>query len=280
MNNNTYAGNLPDNKDNQRIYKITFNEKPYFNIHNKNILYTELKPTQEQIIKLTNPNNTIIYTPDQDTAIIRHKQTRFTSTPTKVLYSLIYNQPLTVTFQYYNYNDNYPASIANIQKQLSTHNITVKLIDLKLNYTLTLPPCATGTEDYIPDLNWEQYTDTLRPYLRALRKDQELQQQLSYNKPKQLNPTILSYVTTWAPAYDIDLPTPPTDSLYNYQQEYFYNSQIMIIYHQLKYYEQVDLPINDDYTICPHCNKPFHINQDFCTHCDTPIDDDIYLQLD
>lgn len=277
---NKYAGNISDTKDNQLIYKIKYNERPYFNISSKHILYTETKPTPDQIAKLSDPHITIIYSPTPDTAIIRHKQTRFTSTRNKTLWSIIYNQPTSVTFQYYDYNLNYPASIHNIQHILSTHNVPTKLIDLTLNHTLTIPPCATGTEEYIPDLNYQLYTETLYPYFRALRKDQELQHQLAYRNPTPVHPDIISFVQAWAPAYDIDLPKQPTESIYNFQPEYFYNNAIMVLYNQIKTYHHYNIEISFDYTICPICNNPFRINNEFCPHCATPLDDEIYLELD
>lgn len=265
---NTYAGNISDNKDNQLIYHIKPN-KPIFNITNKHILFTEQLPTSEQISKLTNEHITIIYTPDQDTAIIRHKQTRFTTTRTKALWSIAYNQPASVTFNYYDFNANYPASIHNIQHILSTHNTLVKLNDLTINYQLTIDPCATGSETHIPDLNYQLYTETLYPYYRALRKDQQLQQQLNYKLPKQLHPDIIRTVNIWASAYDLDIPTPPTYSLYNHFELQLYNNNMLFTYNQIKYYLDHQIEINDDYLICPNCNHPYHIHQDTCPYCDT-----------
>ena len=78
-------------------------------------------------------------------------------------------------------------------------------------------------------------------------QDTKLQKELTYSKPKQLHPEILRYIYIWAPAYDIDLPPEPTDSLYNFLPLAQYNRDIMTIYNQLKTYEQYDLPINDNY---------------------------------
>ena len=276
---NTYAGNISDNKDNQLIYHMKTN-KPIFNITNKHILYTELLPTAEQINKLTNEHITIIYTPNIDTAIIRHKTTRFTTTRTKALWSIAYNQPASVTFNYYDFNINYPVSIHNIQHLLSTHNTPVKLNDLTINYQLTIDPCASGSETHIPDLNFQLYNETLYPYYRALRQAQNIQHQLSFKHPKTFDPAIIGFVQTWAPAYDIDLPTPPNDSLYNFYDLQIYNNTMLNLYNQIKTYIRYQLEISDSHIICNHCNKPYHINLDFCPYCDTPIDDEIYLHLD
>ena len=96
------------------------------------------------------------------------------------------------------------------------HNTPVKLTDLTINHTLTIDPCASGTEKHTSDLNYQIYRKTLNAYIKALKQDTKLQKELTYSKPKQLHPEILRYIYIWAPAYDIDLPPEPTDSLYNF----------------------------------------------------------------
>ena len=266
---NAYAGNAQDDADfAQLIYHFTPSTR--WNITGMTCLYTESKPTKEDISLLNENNITIIYSPDEKTAIIRHRTTRFTTTRTKMLWSLCYNQPAAVSFRYYSYDAGYPASIQNIQKQLSTHGVPVKLSDLSLTYTLTIPPCATGTEYKVPDLNWELYTDALRPYHSALRKQARDNARLAWRQPKhQLSLKITHYVNTWAPAYGIELPPQPEElnPAYDFQEVSIYQADMLSLYSQLRAYERLSIPMLDDFILCDHCHTPVHISTDETGTC-------------
>jgi len=281
--NNNYAGNItPEDKSQQEIYHFQTKTQATF-IYHKAVLYTETAPTKIQIQKLNNTQYTIVYSPTPDKAIIRHLTHRITTTRDKALNLILFNQPTYATFQYTDFNTiPYKTSIANIQKQLSTHNTTVKLIDTTHQYTLIIDPCASGTETHIPDLNWENYKDTLRPYLKLLRNTEALNRQLSYQEPDTICQDILTYINIWAPAYDIQIPTlNPNTPIYNHFPTVIYNSEMLTIYRQLKAYESYNIPINDTHTLCPACNLPYSTtildNLQPCPHCNY---DDIETQLD
>ena len=50
-------------------------------------------------------------------------------------------------------------------------------------------------------------------------------------------------------------------------------------YTQLKYYQDNDIPLNDTYTYCTTCDKPFNIHSETCPHCDTPNEDFDYQEI-
>jgi hypothetical protein len=265
---NTYL--TPEEKEtlDRTIYPITTKEKASY-FYRKAILFTEIKPTKEQIANLKKPQFTIIYTPNPETATICNLTHRISTTRAKAINLIIYNQPTTVTFQYMEYNtDPYKTSIANAQKQLSTHGTHVKLIDLTHDYTLVIPPCASGTETIITEPNWLQYQATLQPYRDYLKENPTIYSRKTESTVCQ---DILDYINIWASAYDIQLPD--TKQSYTEQQ-----TQLLTIYNQLKSYEHYQLPVNDSHTLCPFCNKPYPASfiDNFlpCPHCEQ-LDQDL-----
>ena len=283
--NQQYAGNTPEPAP--LIYK-TKTKYYLHNIHNQNLYYTETLPTKEKQEQLFKKYKTIIYSPTPEEAIIKYKDPqdptkyiRTTKTRATALTIIQLNKPSQVTLCYYNFTDNFPHSIQNLTKQLITNNTDVQLLDLTHTYQLIIKACATGTETYVPQANWDIYQATIKPYYKLLKQEEQLNHQLSYPQPKPINPDILAYTHIWAPAYRIDLPTSPTPDPLNTLPELQYNRDIMTLYRQLKTYEQYDLEITDDYTICPKCKLPHSIQDEYCPYCDRPyFDEDLLSQLE
>lgn len=288
----SYAGTISTDSELRPIFQYTTNNKyDYYHFNNTHIIITEPQPTQEQINLLQYKNVTLIYTPHQDSVIIRHLQDRqqyfkdynpatrrYEENPDKPLTrNYIFNQLLasklltaTIYLTEYNNTENYYNSFQHLIKQLAIHKIRTKFTDTQNYYTLNIhEDTFANSNKLIQPHDIEQFNNLMQPYHAYLSELTRTNTQLHKDKISDLTPIhtdIITYIHTWAPAYDIEIPTTIMDT--------------MNLYHQLKYYEEVDLPINDDYTICTTCNKPFHINLDFCPHCDTHLDDEIYLQLD
>lgn len=281
----TYAG--PDNNPESEIEPIfqytTNNKYDYYHFNNTHIIITEPQPTQEQINLLQHKNITLIYTPHQDSVIIRHLQDRqqyfkdynpethrYEENPDKPLTrSYIFNQLLasklltaTIYLTEYNNTEEYYTSFQHLIKQLAIHRIRTKFTDTQNDYTLNIhEDTFANSNKFIQPHDMEQFNNLMQPYHAYLSELTRTNTQLYKDKISDLTPIhtdIITYIHTWAPAYDIEIPTTIMDT--------------MNLYHQLKYYEDADIPINDDYTICPHCNKPYPlslIHNDLpCPHCE------------
>lgn len=272
---NTYLTEEEEDILNRTIYQHQYNEKPLHNFRNKHILLTFKNPTKEQInLMNTNHNITIIFISDPYTAIIKNHNTRFVKTtpiptdPThtrKTIYRqinamLIYNHIASLTTYHYDYYANSPSSIYNLQHTLSTHGTPVILNDLTLHVKLNIPPCANHGDKFITPSNYEEYTTTLKLYTSLIPKAEHIM-----SKPIIITTETISFVTLWAPAYDIDIPDPNNMSYISY------NIEMINLYNQIKQYHHYNLPMTEHYDVCSYCHKPYrYYTEDGiqeCPHC-------------
>jgi hypothetical protein len=216
------------------------------------------------------------------------KYTKETKPLHTLLWKLLLNKPSIIAFRYFDFQTNItPAqSIKDFTQYALSHNIRVQLHDLILDYKITLQPVQSNGQ--MQAAYWEQLNSAMTTYNKLLQEHYKLKQLESY-KPVTLqyylgpaSDTALDYISTWAPAYELDINFPTTEPQ-TYQVRHkgnpyygikpyitthkdhfndpkYHSKDIALLYTQLKYYEEILEPItNPTQIICNVCGHPVSI---------------------
>jgi len=197
-----------------------------------------------------------------------------------LLWKLLLNKPSIIAFRYLDFQANITPmqSIKDFTQYALSHGIKVQLHDLIIDYKVTLQPVQSNGQ--MQSAYWEQLNDQLNEYNELLKEHYQLKQLESY-KPVTLqyylgpaSDTALDYISTWAPAYELDINFPTTepqttmifhkDGTYTVTKNHFndpkyHSKDIALLYTQLKYYEQVQEPITNPSQILCECGHPISI---------------------
>lgn len=213
-----------------------------------------------------------------------NKYTKETKPLHTLLWKLLLNEPFHISFRYFDFHANITPiqSIKDFTQYALSNGIRVQLHDLILDYKITLQPVQSNGQ--MQSAYWEQLNNQLSEYNKLLKEHYQLRQLESY-KPVTLQyylgsdaDSALDYISTWAPAYelDIDFPTtePQTYQVRHKGNQYYgikpyitthkdhfnnpkYHSKaIALLYTQLKYYEQIQEPITNPTQILCECGHP------------------------
>lgn len=198
-----------------------------------------------------------------------------------LLWKLLLNEPFHISFRYFDFLTNITPiqSIKDFTQFALSNNIRVQLHDLSIDYKITLQPVQSNGQ--MQAAYWEQLNNQLSEYNKLLKEHYQLQRLESYTPISlqyYLGPdadTALDYISTWAPAYELDINFPVTepqttmifhkDGTHTVTRKHFddpkyHSKDIASLYTQLRYYEQILEPItNPTQIICNCCGHPISI---------------------
>lgn len=197
-----------------------------------------------------------------------------------LLWKLLLNEPFHISFRYFDFHTNItPAqSIKDFTQYALSNGIRVQLHDLILDYKITLQPVQSNGQ--MQSAYWEQLNNQLSEYNKLLQEHYQLRQLESY-KPVTLqyylgpvSDSALDYISTWAPAYELDINFPTTEpqttmifhkdgshtvTKNHFNDPKYHSKAIALLYTQLKYYEQIQEPITNPSQILCECGHPISI---------------------